>query len=330
MQSTSPMKWRICALQQKISIVVPMYNEEEVIEEIYKRLCAVIQTLPFTFEMIFVNDGSRDATLAHLLPLQKNDDRVKIIDFAKNFSHQIAVTAGLHAAKGDAVLIIDADLQDPPELLPAMITKWQEGYDVVYGKRMEREGETIFKKITASLFYRTMAALTGDALPRDTGDFRLIDRKVVDAIGQMGEHARFMRGMVAWVGFRQVALPYHRPARFAGETKYPLRKMLRLAMDGILSFSTAPLSFLYFIGSIFAAIGLIGLICYGIVSLQNTLDLSLVVLCVTTILAGCLFLGMGILGTYIGRIYEEAKGRPLYLISRTYGFNQDKEGESEI
>jgi len=222
-----------------------MYNEEEVIAESYKRLNAVLSELGEEYEMIFINDSSRDKTMEIMLPIQAADKHVRIIEFARNFGHQTAVTAGMKYAQGDAALIIDADLQDPPKLIPQMLEKWREGYQVVYGKRLKRDGESAFKLITANMFYKVINSLTGNMVPRDTGDFRLIDRCVLDVMNAMPEHNRFLRGMGSWVGFRQYAFEYHRDKRFAGETKYPLKKMIKLAKDGIISFSNKPLEFLF-------------------------------------------------------------------------------------
>ena len=309
----------------KYSVIIPMYNEEEVILESYRRLDNVMRPLGEEYELIFVNDGSRDRTMEIMLDVAKKDPHVKIVDFARNFGHQTAVTAGMKYSSGDAVVIIDADLQDPPELIPSMIEKWKEGYEVVYGKRLKREGETKFKLATAKAFYKLINSLSGNMIPMDTGDFRLIDRAVVDAMNSMPEHNRFLRGMGSWVGFRQYAYEYKRDERWAGTTKYPLKKMIRLAKDGIISFSSKPLELLSVLGC--ASIGvcflwllvLIILAICGVFFRQWQLIVS-----VMGIFAGIILIGMGILGEYIGRIYDEAKGRPLYTVLRTINFDDNK------
>lgn len=310
----------------KYSVIIPMYNEEEVILESYRRLDNVMRPLGEEYELIFVNDGSRDRTMEIMLDVAKKDSHVKIVDFARNFGHQTAVTAGMKYSSGDAVVIIDADLQDPPELIPGMIEKWKEGYEVVYGKRLKREGETKFKLVTAKAFYKLINSLSGNMIPMDTGDFRLIDRAVVDAMNSMPEHNRFLRGMGSWVGFRQYAYEYKRDERWAGTTKYPLKKMIKLAKDGIISFSSKPLELLSVLGC--ASIGvcflwllvLIILAICGVFFRQWQLIVAFM-----GIFAGIILIGMGILGEYIGRIYDEAKGRPLYTVLRTVNFEDKKE-----
>lgn len=310
----------------KYSVIIPMYNEEEVILESYRRLDNVMRPLEEEYELIFVNDGSRDRTMEIMLDVAKKDSHVKIVDFARNFGHQTAVTAGMKYSSGDAVVIIDADLQDPPELIPGMIEKWKEGYEVVYGKRLKREGETKFKLVTAKAFYKLINSLSGNMIPMDTGDFRLIDRAVVDAMNSMPEHNRFLRGMGSWVGFRQYAYEYKRDERWAGTTKYPLKKMIKLAKDGIISFSSKPLELLSVLGC--ASIGvcflwllvLIILAICGVFFRQWQLIVAFM-----GIFAGIILIGMGILGEYIGRIYDEAKGRPLYTVLRTVNFEDKKE-----
>ena len=248
-----------------LSIVIPCYNEEEVIAETIKRLKAFAVDLKnLDVEFIFVDDGSRDQTRALLKSFSALDSRIKIVGFARNFGHQIAVTAGVDAARGDAVVLIDADLQDPPEVVHEMIKKWEEGYDVVYGTRTERPGESAFKLATARLFYRVLNKLSSVPIPLDTGDFRLMSRPVVDVLGAMPERDRFIRGMVSWVGFKQIALPYKRAQRFAGETKYPLKKMLTFAFDGILSFSSKPLELSLVLGMGITAVSTLGIL--GIVA----------------------------------------------------------------
>lgn len=312
---------------QLLSIVIPCYNEEEVISETMKRLqafCYEQQNLEV--ELIFVDDGSRDRTREILKAFASNDPRVKIIGFARNFGHQIAVTAGIDAANGDAVVLIDADLQDPPEVVHKMIEKWREGFDVVYGTRTERPGESMFKLATARGFYRLLNRLSDVPIPLDTGDFRLMGRNVVDALRAMPERDRFVRGMVSWIGFKQTALPYRRAERFAGESKYPLRKMLRFAIDGILSFSTKPLQLSIGLGIFSALLSLLGLIYTVYVRIftdawvAGWAGLMVAVL----FIGGVQLISIGILGEYIGRIYGEIKGRPLYIVDDYYGFDRSK------
>lgn len=302
-----------------VSVVVPCFNEEEVIVETHRRLSELMRSAPrFDFELIFVDDGSRDATLALLESFVVTEPRTRVISFSRNFGHQLAVTAGVDAARGQAVVLIDADLQDPPEVVLEMLQRWEEGYQVVYGVRAERAGETSFKRWTAHAFYRLLNHLSDTPIPLDTGDFRLMDRTVVDTLKAMPERDRFVRGLVSWVGFRQLALPYRRAERFAGTTKYPLKKMLRFASDGIISFSTKPLKVAVLVG-IFSA----GLACAGIVyALAARLLTNDWVQGWTATIIAILFLGgiqlvcTGILGEYVGRTYMQSKGRPLYVVHR--------------
>jgi dolichol-phosphate mannosyltransferase len=306
-----------------LSIVVPCYNEQEVIGETVRRLrefCSAVDDLDV--ELLFVDDGSRDDTRRLLRGFAKADPRIKVIGFARNFGHQVAVTAGIDAARGDAVVLIDADLQDPPEVVHQMVAKWREGYDVVYGTRTERAGESAFKIATARAFYRLLNRLSDVPIPLDTGDFRLMSRTVVETLRAMPERDRFVRGMVSWVGFRQVALPYRRAERFAGETKYPLGKMLRFATDGVLSFSTKPLQISVAMGMISAIFALVGIV----YALSLRLFTSIWVEGWTALMIAVLFIGgvqlisIGILGEYIGRIYNEIKRRPLYVVEEYVGF----------
>ncbi|MFI3135314.1 MAG: glycosyltransferase family 2 protein [Methylococcaceae bacterium] len=308
-----------------LSLVIPCYNEEEVIAETIKRLnsfCAELVNLEV--ELIFVDDGSRDRTRELLKRYAAENANVRLICFARNFGHQIAVTAGIDAAGGDAVVLIDADLQDPPEVIHAMIAKWREGYDVVYATRTERPGESAFKIATARGFYRLLNKLSDVAIPLDTGDFRLMSRPVVDTLRAMPEHDRFVRGMVSWVGFKQIALPYKRAQRFAGVSKYPLRKMLRFAIDGILSFSTKPLQMSVALGMFCASFALLGIV----YALYLRVFTHIWVEGWTALMIAVLFLGgvqlicVGILGEYIGRIYNEVKNRPLYIVQEYVGFNE--------
>jgi len=300
------------------SVIVPMYNEEEVITETYTRLTKVMDGIGENYEIIFINDGSRDNTGAIIREFCKNNKRIKMIDFARNFGHQIAITAGMDYAAGECMVIIDGDLQDPPELIPDMIKIWRDGYDVVYGKRKSRQGETFFKKITARAYYRILRGLTNVDIPVDTGDFRLIDRKVSEALKQLPERSRYVRGLMSWVGFKQTAIEFERSERFAGETKYPLKKMLKLAMDGIMSFSYKPLKLASYIGAILSGISFLYLIIVVIQKLffpETSQSGWTSLIAVSLFFNGIILLMLGIIGEYIGRIYEEAKGRPLYIIS---------------
>lgn len=310
-----------------LSVVVPMYNEEEVIEATYRRLKAALDSLGETYEIVFVNDGSRDRTSDIVRALCDADRSVKLLDFSRNFGHQIAVTAGMDHSSGRAVVLIDADLQDPPELIPQMVAKWRAGYDVVYGRRTERKGESWFKKTTAALFYRMLRSMTSVSIPLDTGDFRLMDRKVCDALGEMRERSRFIRGMVSWAGFRQTSVDYSRDERFAGETKYPLRKMLRLSLDAMTSFSTKPLKLATVLGFLLSASGFIYLfvVLYQRFFTDTTMQGWTSLIVINLLFNGITLLLLGVLGEYIGRIYEEARKRPLYLVADKRNF-PDGEG----
>ncbi|MDQ7005789.1 MAG: glycosyltransferase family 2 protein [Acidobacteriota bacterium] len=298
-----------------LSVVIPVYNEEEVLPHMYARLTEVLEKLDESYEILLVNDGSRDRSLEIMVELRERDPRVTLVNLARNFGHQLAVTAGLDHARGQAVVIIDADLQDPPEVIPAMLERWREGYDVVYGQRVARAGESLFKKLTAAAFYRFLRRMTSVDIPVDTGDFRLLSRRVVDAMSRLGEHHRFLRGMIAWLGFRQVALQYERAPRFAGETKYPLRKMLRFAADATVSFSFLPLRAATALGFLVAAACLI----YAGYAVWARLFAGVTVSGWTSLMVAVLFLGavqllsLGVIGEYLGRVYEEVKGRPLYV-----------------
>ena len=306
-----------------LSVVVPCFDEEAVIRETHRRLVATLETVPeLDFELVYVDDGSRDATLKVLRELRHADARVRVLALSRNFGHQIAVTAGLRQAAGQVVVIIDADLQDPPEVIPEMLDRWRAGVDIAYGVRTGRDGETVFKRWTASAYYRLLDRLTNISIPLDTGDFRLMDRAVVDAFLTMPERDRFVRGMVAWTGFRQEPVPYRRAARAAGETKYPIRKMVRLAMDGIVSFSIAPLRLATWLG--FLALGLaVAGIAYAVVLRLSTAawipGWSLLLISIL-FLGGLQLVVLGILGEYVGRIYGEVKRRPLYLVKERLGF----------
>jgi dolichol-phosphate mannosyltransferase len=298
------------------SIVAPIFNELDNLPELYRRVRDVMMAMRETWELVLVDDGSTDGSTESILQLAKQDEHVRPVIFARNFGHQAAITAGWDYARGAVVVIIDADLQDPPESIPDLIAKWREGYEVVYAVRAEREGETWFKKTTAALFYRIVHRITDVKIPVDTGDFRLMDRKVVDVLKTMRERHRFPRGMSAWVGFRQIGVPYKRAKRHAGVTKYPFKKMLKLALNAITGFSYFPLQLATYFG--FAAAGL------AIIAIPVVIGMRLVghgaFLGQATTLIAVLFLGgvqlisLGVLGEYLGRIYDEVKGRPLYIV----------------
>lgn len=305
---------------KKVSLVIPMYYEEEVAEECYKRTVTVLKQLEnYEYEMIFINDGSKDRTLEILENIAKIDNNVKVISFSRNFGHQAAVTAGLKEVTGDAIVIIDADLQDPPELIPEMLKLWEDGNEVIYGKRKKRNGESIFKLMTAKMFYKTLNALSDVDIPRDTGDFRLVDRKVVDTINTMPEHNKFLRGLFSWVGYRQYSFEYERKERVAGKTKYPLKKMLKLASDGIISFSSKPIKLVGTLGIISIVISIVILI-YALASYifkLNQLSAGWTsIMCAVTFFAGVQLLSLWIMSEYIGRIYDESKGRPQYIVDK--------------
>lgn len=318
---------------KKISVVIPMYCEEEVADICYKRVVSNLKKLSdkYSYEIIFINDGSKDSTLKILKKIASNDDNVKIISFSRNFGHQAAVTAGIRNVTGDAVIIMDADLQDPPELFEGMIEKWEEGYEVVYGKRKTREGESIFKLLTARMFYNTLNKLSEIEIPKDTGDFRLVDRKVIDVIASLPEHNKFLRGLFSWVGFSQYAYEYNRVNRVAGKTKYPFKKMFKLATDGILSFSAKPLKVVGAIG-FFSVIVSILILVYSIVSFVFKLN-SLTpgwtsIMCTMTFIGGIILISLGMIGEYIARIYEESLGRPEYIIDELINFKGEEYEEN--
>lgn len=305
----------------ELSVIVPCYNEQEVITHTHDRLKAVLSQMGMTFEIIYVDDGSKDATAVLLKEIQARCENARVIRLSRNFGHQIAVTAGLDYAEGDAVVLIDADLQDPPEVIPAMVAKWREGFEVVYGQRTSREGESAFKLWSARQFYRLINRLSEVPLPLDTGDFRLLDRRAVLALRCMTERHRLLRAMTSWVGFRQAALPYERAKRFAGVSKYPLRKMIGLALDGVVSFSTVPLRIVTLAGVVLFMLSCVA-IAYAIVMrlLTNDWVPGWTLLFISSLMIGGLqFISLGIIGEYVGRIYGEAKARPLFFVLEVLG-----------
>ncbi|MGA9639883.1 MAG: glycosyltransferase family 2 protein [Terriglobales bacterium] len=307
----------------EISIVVPCFNEESVLAETHRRLTSAMMEAGRTFELVYVDDGSRDRTPAMLAELQRSDPRVRVVVLSRNFGHQIAITAGLNYSRGQAVVLIDADLQDPPEVILELIARWREGYEVVYGTRTRRVGETAFKTKTAEWFYRLINRISEIPIPLDTGDFRLLDRKAVDALGAMPERDRFVRGMVSWVGFRQIAVPYDRAARHAGVSKYSLFRMVKFAVDGILSFSIVPLRLATFLGLAASVSALIGAMVVAVLALAQKLHPAgwMAVLLAGLFIGGVQLICLGIVGEYLGRIYGESKRRPLYLVRETCGFD---------
>lgn len=316
-----------------VSIVLPCYNEAKLLPETHRRLSALAQKLTKErFEFIYVDDGSRDETAAILHELSLTDERVKALRLSRNFGHQVATTAGLEHASGDAVVLMDADLQDPPEVIVQMYARWLEGYHVAYGQREERVGETPFKLWSAKVFYRLVNRMSPVSIPKDTGDFRLMDRAVVEALLRMPERDRFLRGMVSWVGFKQVAVPYRREARLAGESKFPLFKMLRFAADAVFSFSFTPLRLAVWTGFLVLGIALLGIL-YA-VALRFFFDPSHWVRGWASIFVAVLFMGgvqlisLGIIGEYVGRIYGEVKQRPLYFIRERFGFRDQPTAQS--
>lgn len=300
------------------SIIVPVYNEEAVILTTYQRLKEVMDGLTGSYELIFVNDGSTDKSRVLIETVCETDESVKLLNFSRNFGHQAAISAGMDQARGAAVVVIDADLQDPPELIPKMVERWREGYDVVYAKRSVRQGETRFKLWTAVIFYRTLRMLTDVEIPVDTGDFRLIDRKVCDVMKMLPERSRFVRGLVAWAGFRQTAVEYVREARVAGESKYPLRRMIRLSTDAVTSFSDKPLTIPLYIGGIItlAAVLFMFVVMGDSILTGNKFSILLFLILALVLVDGLLLMFLGVFGQYIARIYNEVRQRPLYILNR--------------
>ncbi|HEX4037906.1 MAG TPA: glycosyltransferase family 2 protein [Acidobacteriaceae bacterium] len=312
-----------------LSVVVPCYNEQDGVEECHRRLRGVLAALGIPWEIVFVNDGSKDATLPALLALQGDDPHVVIVDLSRNFGHQLAVTAGIETARGSAIVMIDADLQDPPELIAEMVRLWRANYQVVYGVRTARRGETGFKLWSAKAFYRIINALADVEIPLDSGDFRLIDRRVAEVVLKMRERHRLLRAMYSWVGFPQTGIPYERAPRFAGKTKYPLRRMIGLALDGIISFSTAPLRMLTFTGIATAFLAFAGAIYALVVRLftHHWVTGWATLFIAVTFFSGLQLISLGVMGEYLGRIYTEVKQRPLYVIQSVFrGASADSAG----
>ena len=310
---------------KKISLVIPMYYEEKVVQECYKRVKSVVENIEdYNYEIIFVNDGSKDKTLDILEDIAKKDKNVKIISFSRNFGHQAAVTAGIKYVTGDAIVIMDADLQDPPELIPEMLKLWEQGNEVIYGKRKKRKGESAFKLLTAKMFYKTLNALSDVEIPRDTGDFRLVDRTVIDVVNNMPEHNKFLRGLFSWVGFNQIPYEYERQERVAGKTKYPLKKMLKLASDGIISFSTKPLKLVGGLGT-FAIVFSVIILIYSLLSFifkwNNLTPGWTSIMVAITFFSGVILISLWMIGEYIARIYDETKERPQYIIKEKININ---------
>ena len=315
----------------RYSIIVPLYNEELVIEETYKRLTEVMARTKESYELVFVNDGSRDKTEQLAKEIIAQDKHVCLINFSRNFGHQTAISAGMDNARGQAVVVIDADLQDPPEVILQMIEKWKQGYDVVYGKRLARKGETAFKKVTAKVFYRFLSSMTNIDIPTDTGDFRLIDRKVCDAMKTIKEKNRYIRGLVSWVGFKQTSVEYVREERFAGETKYPLKKMLKFASDAITSFSDKPLRVAAYLGNAISLVSFLYLL-YVVIRKLTVGDFGegwASIVAISLFFNGVVLIVLGIIGEYIGRSDDECKNRPLYIIDEKIGFEENNDVEKQ-
>lgn len=306
----------------RLSVVVPCLNEQEVIQSTHEQLTSVLERTSLTFEIIYVDDGSTDATPELLRDLQTQDSRVRIVRFSRNFGHQIAITAGLEHASGDAVAIIDADLQDPPEVILEFLQKWMEGYDVAYGMRTERDGEPVYRLFVTKIFYRLLSRLSATPIPLDTGDFRLMDRRVVEELLSMPERDRFVRGMVSWLGFSQIAVPFHRAARAAGQPKYSLLKLMRLAGDGIFSFSVSPLRLAVWTGFSASGLAILAMLfafferVFGTVLVKGWTSTMIAIL----FMGGVQLICLGIIGEYVGRIYGETKRRPLYVVRESIGF----------
>lgn len=308
------------------SVVAPIKDEEEIVPHFYQRVVEVMESLGEPFELVLVDDGSRDGSYAAMRALHERDPRVRVVHFSRNFGHQVAISAGLDYARGDAVIIIDSDLQDPPEVILQLVAHWKDGAEVVYAQRATRRGETRFKLLTAAAFYRLITRITSVEIPRDTGDFRLLDRRVVDALVQMREHHRFMRGLSAWVGFRQEAVTYERHERFAGSTKYPLRKMIRFSLDAITGFSYVPLQLATSFGFMLAGLSLLGILIAIIVRVfGGAIQGQGTTLIAVLFLGGIQLIFLGIIGEYLGRIYDEVRARPLYIVREVLGDDERTE-----
>lgn len=304
-----------------LSIVIPIFNEEEVIPQLHQRLTEVMGALGDPYELVFVDDGSRDKSFSLLKELAERDMHVQVVKFSRNFGHQIAITAGMDQAAGEAVVVIDADLQDPPELIGEMVKKWREGYDVVYAVRERREGDTWFKRATAAVFYRLLRQITHVDIPVDTGDFRLMSRRSIEAMKLFSERNRFVRGLVSWIGFRQTGVTFVRAERFAGETKYPLKKMVKFALDGIVSFSFLPLQLATYFGFIASGLSFLGILWVLYLRYFTTEAITgwASTMTIVLFLGGVQMITLGVIGEYIGRIYDEVKRRPLYLVQERLG-----------
>lgn len=311
-------------MNNKISVVVPMYNEQEVANEFYNRMTNVLNQISFDYELIIVNDGSRDKTLDIIVNLVEKDTHVKVINFSRNFGHQAAITAGIENATGDAIITIDADLQDPPELIISLINEWQKGFDIVYAKRKSRKSDTFFKKTTANLYYKILNKLSDIKIPENVGDFRLINKRVQEVFIKLPEKDRYIRGIFAWLGFKQSFVEFDRQSRFAGKTKYSFKKMLKLAISGILSFSTKPLRLILKLGLLTTFLSFLLMIYAVIVKIlgYSTAGWSSLMVAIT-FLGGIQLLSLGIVAEYIAKIYGETKARPVYVIMDKYSRNID-------
>ena len=310
-------------MNKLLSLIVPVFNEEEVLPASYARMSAAMQALTgYDYEIIYVNDGSRDGTMKQLRAIAKEHKEVRVISFSRNFGHQLAVTAGMDNARGDALIIIDADLQDPPEVIAELVKAWENGADIAYGKRLKREGETVFKKLTAFCYYRLLNAMSAYPIPLDTGDFRLLDKKVADVFLKMREHNRFLRGMSGWMGFDAVPVEYVRRERQAGKTKYTLKKMLRLAFDGILGFSYKPMSLALYAGAALGVTGMLGLIALIIIAATIGCAPWLWAVDGLVLINALTLAAIGVQGAYLNRIYDEVRGRPLYIAAETINLDR--------
>jgi glycosyltransferase involved in cell wall biosynthesis len=309
----------------KYSVILPVYNEEGTLEILYERLTKVLQSISPDYEIIFIDDNSRDNSFKIMSEICNKDSKIRIIKFSRNFGHQAAITAGLDHARGDALIMMDADLQDPPEVIVQLVDKYKEGYDVVYAKREKRTGESLFKLWTASAFYRLINYFTDIDIPLDTGDFRLINRKVIDSLKSIQEKNRFLRGLITWVGYRQTGVNYVRDARYAGETKFTIRKMMRFAIDGISSFSHIPLRMATLMGLVVSLISFLLILWVFYFRFSHVPTPGWASLMVTvTFIGGIQLITIGIIGEYLGRIYDEVKNRPLYIVDRVVGIQNNK------